>query len=413
MAKRKRSNNKRKKRRTHVPVVDPEGVPRSLVIKSGGATGTTLTTLVRDFRRVMEPYTAVKLKERKSNKLKDFVHIAGQFKVSHLILFSRTEGGSTNLRVARLARGPTLSFRVTSYALAKDVLKLQKNPRSPGSEFKTPPLVVLNGFGDDKKEVKLMVTMLQNMFPTIDVRKMRLSEARRVVLFNRDRETGEIEMRHYAIHVRALGVSKSVKSILQANLPDLHAYSDISEFVLRASGASESDVEDAGESMVTVPTRTSKKRKAKHSAAEQPQTEHRSIRLAELGPRLTLRLVKITEGLCGGEVLHHEHKVKSAAEVAAQLKTLELKKARRKEQEENVKRKQEARAKGGQGGGDDDEDDDDEDADDEDEDEDDLEMEMDGEIDDEEEEEGMHDEESEAEEDVEEDMESEDEDEDE
>ncbi|KAI8815337.1 Brix domain-containing protein [Cladochytrium replicatum] len=402
MAKRKRSNSKRKKRRTHVPVVDPEGVPRSLVIKSG-ATGPTLTTLVRDFRRIMEPYTAIKLKERKSNKLKDFVHIAGQFKVSHLILFSRTEGGSTNLRVARLARGPTISFRVTSYALAKDVLKLQKNPRSPGSEFKTPPLVVLNGFGDDKKEVKLMVTMLQNMFPTIDVRKMRLSEARRVVLFNRDRETGEIEMRHYAIHVRAMGVSKSVKSILQANLPDLHAYSDISEFVLRASGASESDVEDAGESMVTVPTRTNKKRKIKQSASEQPQTEHRSIRLAELGPRLTLQLVKITEGLCGGEVLHHEHKVKSAVEVAAQLKRLELKMARRKEQEENVKRKQEA--KSGQG---DEEDDDDEDADNEDEDEDGLEMEMDGEIDDEEEEETDAEEsEDDVEEGMEEDMEPE------
>ena len=32
---------------------------------------------------------------------------------------------------------------------------------------------------------------------------------------------------------------------------------------------------------------------------------HSAIRLVELGPRLTLSLLKIEEGLCDGEVLYH------------------------------------------------------------------------------------------------------------
>lgn len=40
-----------------------EGVPKSFVIKHGQV-GTSLTQLVRDVRRVMEPYTASRLKVR-------------------------------------------------------------------------------------------------------------------------------------------------------------------------------------------------------------------------------------------------------------------------------------------------------------------------------------------------------------
>lgn len=41
-----------------------EGVPKSFVIKHGQV-GTSLTQLVRDVRRVMEPYTASRLKVRR------------------------------------------------------------------------------------------------------------------------------------------------------------------------------------------------------------------------------------------------------------------------------------------------------------------------------------------------------------
>ena len=133
--------HKRKKRRTHVPM-DPsiiEKTPKSFVIKSGSVSS-DVAQLVMDFRRVMEPNTATNLKEKEKNKIKDFVAIAAQLSVTHLLVFSQSDS-SVNLKIGRLPRGPTLYLKVESYSITKDVLALQRNPKSPGSEFKTPPLV--------------------------------------------------------------------------------------------------------------------------------------------------------------------------------------------------------------------------------------------------------------------------------
>ena len=40
-------------------------------------------------------------------------------------------------------------------------------------------------------------------------------------------------------------------------------------------------------------------------------------RLTEIGPRLSLQLVKIQEGMCEGDILHHEFIVKTESEMAA------------------------------------------------------------------------------------------------
>jgi ribosome biogenesis protein SSF1/2 len=44
----------------------------------------------------MEPFTATKLKMRKGNVLKDFVHVAGPLGVTHFMIFNQTDMG-TNL----------------------------------------------------------------------------------------------------------------------------------------------------------------------------------------------------------------------------------------------------------------------------------------------------------------------------
>ena len=43
---------------------------------------------------MMSPYTALKLKERKSNSLKDYLALSGTLGVSHLLCFSTTETGT-------------------------------------------------------------------------------------------------------------------------------------------------------------------------------------------------------------------------------------------------------------------------------------------------------------------------------
>ena len=54
--------------------------------------------------------------ERKKNTIKDFVSISGYLHVSHLMMFTETELGSY-MRMARLPRGPTLTFRIHSVSM--------------------------------------------------------------------------------------------------------------------------------------------------------------------------------------------------------------------------------------------------------------------------------------------------------
>ncbi|KAI8082129.1 Brix domain-containing protein [Thamnidium elegans] len=263
-----------------------------------GIVGSSVTALVRDVRRVLEPNTASHLRERRSNRLKDFVMVAGQLGVTHFLIFSRTEK-NVNLRIARVPRGPTLTFRVIDYALAKDCLALQKHPKTSDTEYHKSPLLVLNNFQQSGKEFKVMTVMLQNMFPSVDVQTMQLSEARRVLLFNYNEDTGTIDMRHYSIGVKTTGVSKSIKRVINTNLPNLGDYEDISDYVLKEAIISESDIEDGPESTVTL--------SQDYPGRNNRRNEQRAVRLHELGPRMTLELTKVENGMCGGEVLYHRY----------------------------------------------------------------------------------------------------------
>jgi ribosome biogenesis protein SSF1/2 len=123
------------------------------VIRSGKVS-TGVGSLVSEVRQVMEPNTASRLRERKSNKLRDFLTMCGPLGVSHMLLFSQksakdskgasrgTESiGNINLRIARTPRGPTVTFRVNKFALCRDVAKVQRRARAVGGEYNTAPLV--------------------------------------------------------------------------------------------------------------------------------------------------------------------------------------------------------------------------------------------------------------------------------
>ena len=68
---------------------DLSRAPHSFVVHRG-KTGKFVQELANDFRRVMEPYTATNIKVRPKNVIKDFVHVAGLLKVSHLAIFTKT-----------------------------------------------------------------------------------------------------------------------------------------------------------------------------------------------------------------------------------------------------------------------------------------------------------------------------------
>eukprot|EP00741_Cyanophora_paradoxa_P016388 tig00020912_g15823.t1 len=327
----------RKKRRTHVTTTPEENaikIPKSFVFCKGEV-GHAVRELMEDLRLVMEPNTARKLKVRKTNKIKDFVHVAGPLGVSHFLVLTCTDVG-TYLRAIKVPHGPTLTFRLCSYSTTADVHALQKRPHSPGNEFRTAPLVVLSNFGGaQEKHVQLMAVVFQNMFPSINVQTVKLSECRRIVLLHYDKEQDKVEFRHYAITASPVGISKTVKRVVQAKIPSLSNFEDVSEYVMKSGYASDSDVEDGPDSRVTL----SQNYVGRGNRASQLS----AIRLVELGPRMQLELVKIEDQLCTGEVMYHRYVHKTAEEVAAAEKLREekkLEKARRRAQQEaNVARK--------------------------------------------------------------------------
>ena len=172
-----------------------------------------------------------------------------------------------------------------------------------------------------------MSIMFQNMFPAIQVQTMKLESARRVVLFNLNSETGEIDVRHYLIQVRKhLEASRSVRRVLKLK-KDLGKYQDIGDAILNDGFSTDTDAED--QTVLDVES--------------ERKTEQRAIKLTELGPRLSMSLIKIQDGFCDGPVLYHKLVKKTKAQVKAlddrKKKEQQLKAERRKEQEANVERK--------------------------------------------------------------------------
>lgn len=180
--------------------------------------------LIKDVRKMMGPYTASNLRERSYNRMKDYASVASQLGISHILSFSQTKNKNIVLRIARFHQGPTLHFRVPAYSLTKHVRGLQRRPYDSAAAFHTPPLVVLNNFGQSQGQeshLKLLRVTLQNLFPSINVNSVRLNECRRVVLFHFKKEDSSVEMRHYAIRAAPVGINRNIKKILQCKIPNL------------------------------------------------------------------------------------------------------------------------------------------------------------------------------------------------
>ena len=387
----------RKKKRTHVQI-NSDGhrpgkagtvnrPPKSMVVRMGaGDVGPSVSQLTRDFRAMMEPDTASRLKERKSNKLKDYTTMAGPLGITHVFLFSRSKSGNTNLRIAPTPRGPTLHFKVEKYSLCKDVAKSQKHPRSSRKEYLSPPLLVMNNMVSAEGEVSsdprrkdlenLTRGVLQNIFPAISAQATPLSTIKRIMLWNKeaDKDGGFVlNLRHYAITTKRTGISKRVRRFDPAEqrarekkghaLPNLGQLDDVADYLLdpAAGGytsASETELDtDAEVEVLETDARRvlNKKELARMKSGEKKPTmerrnhvEKRAVKLVELGPRMKLRLVKVEEGLCEGRIMWNEFVTKSKSEENELEKKWDIKKkekeARRKEQKENVEKKRQLKA---------------------------------------------------------------------
>uniref|UniRef100_A0A8C2IFE6 Suppressor of SWI4 1 homolog n=1 Tax=Cyprinus carpio TaxID=7962 RepID=A0A8C2IFE6_CYPCA len=293
-------------------------VPHTFVFHRGQI-GKNVTQLVADMRRVMEPFTARSLKVRKNNVLKDFVAVAGPLGITHFSIFSKTEN---------------------TYTLSKDVVSSLKRHRMHEQQFSHHPLLVLNNFGIEGMHIKLMATMFQNMFPSINVHKLNLNSIKRCVLLNYDPVSQEVEFRHYSLKVVPVGMSRGVKKLMQEKFPNMSKLEDISELLMKGVNLSESEAEQDGDHNITELPQV-------YSGRGNMASQQSAVRLTEIGPRMTLQLVKISEGMGEGKVLYHSFISKTEEEIQEMLKRKEArlkeKEERKRKQEQNVALKKEKR----------------------------------------------------------------------
>lgn len=332
--------------------------------------------------------------------------MAGPLGVTHLLLFSRSRSGNTNLRLAKVPRGPTLHFRVEKYSLAKDIMKSMKHPRAGANDYQVAPLLVMNNFitsdadreslGDKappKHLEKLVTDMFQGLFPPIQPHNTPLHTIKRVLLLNREPPSGEdngtctISVRHYAITTKITGLPKAIRRLYAAEkligsrdskkrgLPNLGALEDVADYMLDPSGAgytsaSETEADTDAEVEVAAPVAQKVKSRRERERAKagedprkprvsRPRVEKRAVKLVELGPRMKLRLTKVEEDICGGRVMWHEFVTKSKEEVEEMDEVWEKRKKekeeRRRIQRENIEKKRKEKAENGDEAGEDDE----------------------------------------------------------
>lgn len=149
------------------------------------------------------------------------------------MVLSQTDFG-VNMRVMRVPKGPTLTFRVDEFSLMRDIASTQKKPHSLGAELNAPPLVVLNCFSQsaiqtalqgnptaaeahptDLDHLKLTATVFQNMFPPIDIERVKLSDCRRLLLLNYNPVNQTIDLRHYVIKAAPTGMRSQLKKLIK------------------------------------------------------------------------------------------------------------------------------------------------------------------------------------------------------
>jgi len=339
------------------------------------------------------------VKERTRNKLKDYVVLAPTLHVTHLLAFTLTDV-APSLRIVRLPGGPTLSFRIERYSLVKDVLSSVRRAKSIGLEYLSPPLVsiccagclqevsnncqklVLAAFPppgpNSPPHLSLVMKTFQSLFPPLSPGTISLSSARRIVLISYNPEKGTIDFRHYLISVKPYGVSRGVRKVLQGvtssskksspGFLDLGNEKDVADFLLRKKG--EPDPGGGYESATSDASSAAEDEGGAVSLASDyvgrnnKKGQKKAVKLDEIGPRMELRLIKITEGLPGkeGGVIYHDiglcllrlfvctltpgqSPVKKTKKEISTLKTAavereRLKKQRREEQERNVEKKE-------------------------------------------------------------------------
>lgn len=308
----------------------------SMIINNGPLTKNA-KKLLMELRKLMSPNTAKKLQVKSKNKLKDFVEASKALGSSHILSLSQNKF-RLGLKFMKLFHGPTSYFDIVEYSNMGEIVNLVSSRiKFSSSIYKNPPLLIMANMSSSP-ERNLVASMFQSMFPTLNVKTIKISKIRRCLFLSYNEEDKHFYLRHYLIKLNPYGISKPLKNFVTRNIPNLHEYKDISEYFLKQNdSAPESEAEE--DTMVPLMQKVRLKGLKNSKAA--------SVKLIEIGPRIKLKLVKIKSELFGGICLYHCDGILSE-EKLAEIKKKELdekiKKAERiKVQNDNIKKKEKQR----------------------------------------------------------------------
>jgi ribosome biogenesis protein SSF1/2 len=254
-----------------------------------------------------------------------------------------------------MGKGPTFTFKIMRYSTNADIHMLLPRAKRLSAKNLGSPLVILNGFGvkSDSKETtkdgvtefttgpqerQITSTMFNNLFPGLNLGRVKHSTLKRVVLVNYEAERDLVEVRHYYIRQNHTDMNNKIKKMVNnKKLPNLGDCKDLSQYFTGNVGyVSESDIDMLPNSKINVEEENNKGKVTKRKV---------NLRLFEIGPRMTLKLVKIEEGFMGGEIFYHRYRKKTHREKKEQKSLIEqklkMKEDRKKTQEANVAAKEE------------------------------------------------------------------------
>jgi ribosome biogenesis protein SSF1/2 len=125
-----------------------------------------------------------------------------------------------------------------------------------------------------------------------------------------------MDFRHYIIKVKPYGVSRRVRKVLEAAAHtstaflDLGREKDVADFMLRKKGEPGPDggYESASSAESVAGDADAVDLADDYVGRNNKKGQRKAVRLDEVGPRMELRLIKISEGVPGkeGAVMYHE-----------------------------------------------------------------------------------------------------------
>eukprot|EP00917_Polyrhabdina_sp_WS-2016_P000355 GHVP01000771.1.p1 GENE.GHVP01000771.1~~GHVP01000771.1.p1 ORF type:complete len:330 (+),score=47.64 GHVP01000771.1:62-991(+) len=270
-------------------------------------------SLLKDVRLMFSFNINKNLLLKKIENINDLISNKDKLRLNNIITISQHgstyESSKHKLKIGKCKNndGPTLIFNIEKYTLISDIKKINK---FNNYNLNTNPLILLSNF-DKINNTKInddISYVLKNLYKKNE--SIKENNIQRVIMFHylsdcmdsdgvggdgisidnysvnnkadnkatdKEDKINNIELRHYWLVKRNIGVSRGIRKLFKKGIPDLSKYEDSKQYLEKM----ENDMTSASDGEGMFEFNNTKK----------------GVRLIEIGPRLTLSIDGIKSGL--------------------------------------------------------------------------------------------------------------------